>query len=486
MNLIPKKSTNLTYNYYCTFNSQGVWGVDRKIASIVEIRNRINSAFLFGKDGVLEAHDKIIRGDILVLLDDGWDVPPGISHNEQNCGLFGSMIVDDKKFPEFAELNPYDRLKSIAEKIKSMGYAGLALWVPANHFGEAYNENREKYMKDAEDFWTERAKMCAYADVKYLKVDWGYHGRDVEYRKIITDKMREFSPNTMIEHVIGIFDQPYDPDPEIQNGKDFAKFMELAKDTVEISDFYRTYDVLEDLSEATTLMRIAKLIDIKAESDEEYKGIINVEDNPVIAAALGMTMGIMRHTNKPRYDDVVNSLIWQRIAPPFKFEPSDFKYSENLVCDSYEFNGNPDEWPYIGHEIIKQYAPAVISANAPLAEVSYNDDYMPFVLNSRNKITDAYTVAVIEINKNNKKYTPLADISVSCTNPDAPIGFFGKVRTLTVNFDNKIDGAKVYLQHMTEETAAEITDSTEIKGNSLKIPGNLLNNGAAVIRIENT
>lgn len=484
MNLIPKEPNCLTYNYYCTFSSQGVWGVDKKIASIVEIRNRINSEFLFGKDGVLEAHDEIIRKDILVLLDDGWDVPPGIEHTEKNCGLFGSMIVDGEKFPEFAELNPYDRLKSLSEKIKSMGYAGLALWIPANHYGEEYGEAREKYMKDAEAFWTERAKMCAYADVKYLKVDWGYHGRDVEYRKIITDKMREFSPNTMIEHVIGIFDQPYDPSLEVQKGEAFLKFMELAKDTVKISDFYRTYDVLEELSEATTLMRIAKLIDIKAEADEEYKGIINVEDNPIIAAALGMTMGIMRHKNKPRYDDVVNSLIWQRIAPPFRFEPNDFKYSGELICDSYKFNANPNEWPYLGDEAIEQYAPAVMSANAPLAEVCCDEEYTPFVLNSRNKITDAYTVAVLEINKNNEKYIPLADISVCGASANAPVGFFGKVKTLAVNFDTGIEGARVYLQHMTEEEARNITDCAKIKGNTLIVSGEILNSRAAVIHIE--
>lgn len=483
MNLIPKKSTNVTYNYYCTFNSQGVWGVDKKIASIIEIRSRINSEFLFGKDGVLEAHDEIIRGDILVLLDDGWDVPPGTEHNEKNCGLFGSMIVDDEKFPEFAELNPYDRMKSLSEKIKSMGYAGLALWVPANHYGERCDDSEEKYMKDGEKFWTERAKMCAYADVKYLKVDWGYHGRNVAYRKIITDKMREFSPNTMIEHVIGIFDQPYDPYPEVQNGEEFSKFMQLAKDTVKISDFYRTYDVLEELSEATTLMRIAKLIDVKAESDILYTGIINVEDNPVIAAALGMTMGIMRHKNKPRYYDVVNSLIWQRIAPPFKFEPSDFKYSENMICDSYKFNGNPNEWPYLGNETIEQYAPAVMSVNAPLADVKCDEGCIPFVLNSRNKITDAYTVAVLEINKDNEKYIPLADISVCGATADAPVGFFGKVKSLTINFDRKIDGAKLYLQHMADEEATDITDCVKIKENSAVIPGNILK-AAAVIRIE--
>ena len=106
------------------------------------------------------------------------------------------------------------------------------------------------------------------------------------------------------------------------------------------------------------------------------------------------------------------------------------------------------------------------------------------MLNSRNKITDAYTVAVLEINKNNEKYIPLADISVCGASANAPVGFFGKAKTLAVNFDTEIDGAKVYLQHMTEEKAKDITDCAEIKGNTLIISGEILNNDASIIRIE--
>lgn len=484
MNLIPKSSEKLTYNYYCTFTSQANWGVDKKITSIIEIRNRVNSEFLFGKDGVLEAHDELIRKDILVLLDDGWDVPPGIEHNEENCGLFGSMILNDEKYPEYANLNPYDRLKALSDRIKNMGYAGLALWIPANHYGEKYNEEREKLLNDANVFWTDRAKMCSYADVKYLKVDWGYHGRDVEYRKIITDKMREFSPNTKIEHVIGIFDQPYDPNLEIQNSPEFAEFMELGKQTVKISDFYRTYDVLDELNEVTTLMRIKKLVEIKAKSDNDYMGIINVEDNPLIAAALGMTMGIMRHKNKPAYNDVVNALIWQRTAPPFRFIPEDFQCSDTLICDKYKFNTDPTVWPYLGNQTIEQYAPSVISANAPLADIVCEDEYTPFVLNSKNKVTNAYTVAIIPINKDNKKYTPLADISVCNADADAPVGIFGKFKTLTIKFNQKIDGRKIYLQNMTDTSAEDITDAVEIGENKITIFGDGINSDAFVISLK--
>lgn len=483
MNLIPEKPQSLTYNYYCTFNSQSVWNTDKKISSIIEIRNRLNSEFLFGKDGVLEAHDKNIRGDMLVLLDDGWDVPPGIEHTETNCGIFGSMIADDEKFPEFAKMSPSEKLKGLSDKIKSMGYAGLGLWVPANHYGEKYRENREKCFADADIFWSGRAKMCAYADVKYLKVDWGYHGRDVEYRMLITDKMKKYSPSAFTEHVIGIYDQPYDPSPAAQNSDDFMQFMQLAKKTVCISDFYRTYDVLDEFSEATTLMRLAKLADIHARAADEYKGIINVEDNPVIAAALGMTMGIMRHKNKPRYNDVTDALIWQRLAPPAKFDPSKLKYSPKLICDSYSFHGNLNEWPYIGSETISQYAPSVMSVNAPLAEVCCTDEYTPFVLNSKNEITGAYTVAVIPVNRNNEKYTAPVDITVRGASVLHPIGIFGDFKILTVHFNESAEGKKIYVQPLGGNDAVPVTEQIKTNGAALQIPGSLCSRPFALFLI---
>lgn len=362
-----------------------------------------------------------------------------------------------------------------------MGYAGTGLWVPANHYGEKCEDERSHIMKEAEIFWTDRAKMCAYADIKYLKIDWGYHGRDVEYRKLITDIMRKYSPGTKTEHVIGLFGEPYDPSPKRQNTERFRTFMELAKDTVKISDFYRTYDVLDELSEATTLMRIVKLAEVAAEADRDYLGIINVEDNPVIAAVFGMTTGIMRHKNRERYEDSINTLIWHRIAPPNRFEPTKLISGDTLACDVYKYNNDPSVWPYIGKKTIKQYAPSVISYNAPLAEVESCDEYTPFVINAKNSITGAYSVAVIEINKENKKYYPNVSVSVSGADINAPVGIFGKFEKLELCFEQNIEGKKVYMQKMSEYEAEEITEKVKIKGEKIEIAD--FNLRAAVLKI---
>lgn len=53
-----------------------------------------------------------------------------------------------------------------------------------------------------------------------------------------------------------------------------------------------------------------------------------------------------------------------------------------------------------------------------------------------------------------------------------------------MNFESNIDGARVYLQHMTEESAADITKLVQVKANSLIISGELLNSDAAVICVK--
>ncbi len=483
MNLIPKKNDRTIYNYYCTFHSQGKWGLDQNTDFVavtnmaVVARDRINSKFLFGENGVLTAHSKKIRGDILALLDDGWDVPVGTVHNEENCNLFGSMCLDAGKFPEYALLVPKDRLKAISDRVKAMGYAGLGLWVPANHFGEDCTKPKETRLKEAREFWEDKGRLCAYADVKYLKVDWGYHGRDVQYRMIVTEAVKKYSPNTQMEHAIGIWGEPYDPEPEVQKTDAFLDFMKLAKETFGISDVYRTYDVLLELSTATTLMRVSKLVDINVSAGEGLAGVVNIEDDPIAAAALGMSMGIMRHKDGTCYEDVEKALIWQRLAPPFAFDPSAITYSDMLLCDSMYFDGDPDIWPYVGQKTIRQYAPATMSRNAELAAVESRDETgeVPFVLTSKNLVTGAYTIAAVTRTIEERgKCIPLARVSTEGASADAPVGIFGKFAELNIGFDRDITSSRIYAQNLLADTAEDITSKVEISGNTLKLSGDCI------------
>ena len=57
------------------------------------------------------------------------------------------------------------------------------------------------------------------------------------------------------------------------------------------TDVYRTYDVTSILSLPTTLDRLAEMLK-GAEGHSEVRGLMNVEDEVYVAAAMGCTMGI--------------------------------------------------------------------------------------------------------------------------------------------------------------------------------------------------
>ena len=57
--------------------------------------------------------------------------------------------------------------------------------------------------------------------------------------------------------------------------------------TLQISEAFRSYDVIDVMSEATTLDRLSYIL-------KSAKGIVNAEDEPYIAASLGCANGIMR------------------------------------------------------------------------------------------------------------------------------------------------------------------------------------------------
>ena len=155
--LKPVNEKNI-YNYYCTWTSQKTWNcsVTPDAITAQDMRDRLGSEFLFGEKGVLNFHPECIRQDMLVVLDDGWDVANGVTHEKDSDNAsFGSLIPDAGKFPEIAGLAPYERLKALSQKVKELGYAGLGLWVPSNYFGEDVSEDYEERLKKAGAFWEE-------------------------------------------------------------------------------------------------------------------------------------------------------------------------------------------------------------------------------------------------------------------------------------------------------------------------------------------
>ena len=126
MNLIPEQS-GTTPNYWCTWGIQNSSLRSREHAENLvftgdqgahSARENLNAELLFGKNGWSDQFDGI-RGDLSLMLDDGWDVAYGI-HPKENLSSFGSVLPDPQRFP-FCTGSPEERLEKLNRKVQSRG-----------------------------------------------------------------------------------------------------------------------------------------------------------------------------------------------------------------------------------------------------------------------------------------------------------------------------------------------------------------------------
>lgn len=103
MNLIPDQAQD-TGNYWCTWRSQATACGNKNLVKVHtgKAADAIGEEFLFGEIGALVHYiSPEVRGDLIVVLDDGWDVPYDLKpswHNDGSDDLFqyGSMIVNEE------------------------------------------------------------------------------------------------------------------------------------------------------------------------------------------------------------------------------------------------------------------------------------------------------------------------------------------------------------------------------------------------------
>ena len=425
-------------NYWCTWSAQWALSIGRlseagKKAGYFEGNNNaricICEETVFGEDGFAYQFPDV-RGDLFLLMDDGWDVP------FEGCesfpiSAFGSVIPSSDRFPSFPG-TPAERLKGINDKLRDIGWRGLGLWISPTMTGKEQDFQYEDHREQHEEYWKERVLWCKEAGVRYWKVDWGSfgHGDIVEYRRMISRIGKAYFPELIVEQTT--CSAPYNGIPE--EGKtrytDYDFTISLAKQVVEFCDVYRTYDVTDDmLSDTTTLDRLFWFLSFAP-------CVMSCEDALYTGAALGCALGVMRsHYGKDylrmnrKLDEVNASLKWQRFAP--SFAGGKLNVSDDLLSDTMYF-GPQDTWnDVIRNREVTQEAPAVMARNTPLP-VGKREEKMPFVIASMNP-TGAYSLAAI------KRREFLFDTqapTVACTVGEASrIGIFGDFKEITLYFD---------------------------------------------------
>ena len=499
MKLIPSEGRN-TANYWCSWRNQRLFmpipyfhmrQYDLKTHNEIQ-REMLSDEFLFGKRGIVSCYMEDIRKDMYIMLDDGWDIP-----YQNNYEAFGSLELNEDRFP-YGGKTPAENLAILSQKVKDLGYSGTGLWVPVQCIGETVQNPFTK--EQFRDYWIARAKWLDEADIAYLKVDWGIHCSDVDYRLLLTDIFKQYAPHMQVEHTVveGWFHD------ETRDNTDFS-------DVLRISDSFRLYDVRFDFNSVSTLSRAAALLSLDCDVRTDCAGLINVGEEPYIAAALGCTMGIMSHpllrgtvmsvvpddfhngistraTLKSEYhsfDHYQRALRWQRLAPAFSYRKGETICSQKRLEDTWTYQKEP--YPYDANDLkgktIRQSAPQIIARGTALPQIiqkgnTVHQPYAPYIVASKNRETGVYTVASLPrtIDGVMNYTTPL--VSVVCTglSADKCFAVFGEFESLTLEFDRPIEGMKLYGGDLLLDDHKEITSlaGVRLEGNRLQLDGTLL------------
>lgn len=451
---MPEK-TSAAHDYFCTWNVQGYVS---SFTSTLEQRNAMNEQNLFGK-GRYQNWTGMFRklhSDLYFVLDDAWDVP---SNGDES--YYGSLIPDADRFPSLQGMTPEQKLTSLSNRIKQIGWKGLGLWVCA--------QEAPKYtVNDSESYWTERFNWMNKADVRYWKVDWGKHDSDPQWRKSLTTLGKKIAPGLHIEHA-------------------------LTPASLTFAEIYRTYDVENIIAIPHTIARIGEILTYP--TDSAKASILNCEDEPYIAVGTGSNIGIMRHEFngklpdgvqdfvfppqgrdlKSRLDEVVRAVRWHRIAEPFPIGQTSI-YVDTVKLHDYWVMGEKETWVNRkAGSLNEKSAPAIIARGIekPLVNSVNGDTLKPYILASRYP-NGAIAVSSIGRTINRAYITPRANVLIKVDSLNKPIGIFGRYNQLTIQIASPGRIKKIVAQDLAGDKPIDITKKIIIEPNQLIIPGKLI------------
>jgi hypothetical protein len=455
-NLIPSTPGSAP-DYFCTWNIQG-YTVSYVITKSQRDAMTESNIFGVGKYQNWAGFFPRIRSDLYFIMDDSWDV-------DFTNYDYGTDQLNPERFPTYASSGTEpEKLKKLNAAIQAKGWRAVGGWVCANK-AAAYHELSDH------DFYAERLQWMNLAGWGYWKVDWGKQSKDANWRRQLTDWAHAYAPNLQVEHAMNWSCVPF-------------------------ADAFRTYDIEAITAIPVTLSRVCQ--GIRQVAERNAKAIINCEDEPTIGAALGCAIGIMRHPyagNLPDgqqdyvfppvardlkhcLNEVERSVLWHRVAPPFKVDGKANIDQTNLT-DTWCFQAREGWATKTTGKWATNSSPARITRGGlSLPTVKVDAGEPPFVVASRNPngaICIATLGRTVCTSPTDRKYwTPLADITLAAGKLTGPIGIFGHYKTLTLTFDAPMSGRTILAQDILDYQSKDITPQAAIKGNTVTLSGDLI------------
>ena len=499
-----RTSKGRSATYWCTWATQDATLVNHQATGKLKfpgdqgvpgVRDNMNEHVVFGPNGWINLFPEH-RGDMLFLLDDGWDVPYGAKGGSAGIHSFGSLVPDRERFPSLGvNASDRDRLRELVRRTEDKGWMGLGVWVAC----QAYRERFEApfTLDELKEDLRRKFDEAAYAGVRYWKVDWGVHNFHVWYRRLMSEMKERYYPELIIDHcrgfnnaVNGQVDPHLKPDDEYRHvgwtGRIFGvpEYDPITRDYEEImsfSDVFRTYDSAHPLTTATMLERAAW--ELRAADKSSSRVVINTEDEPLIAAGLGLELSMMRapvwpgnHVRdvRPRHRRMAEDMrcvVWQRLAPPFGSDtPAKTLHSEKSIRESWRFI--PGECWFTGDRETSYYqvAPACVARGLALPEVIGSDGDIPFVIGSRHPGGALAFAALPLLDPVKMSYTPKAEVRFDAAlEVGVPVGVFGRFGSLVL--DDRTDGRRIFAHDVLCGERVDITALCVRTAGKVVLPG---------------
>jgi hypothetical protein len=172
-------------------------------------------------------------------------------------------------------------------------------------------------------------------------------------------------------------------------------------------------------------------------------------------------------------DEVIRSLRWQRIAPPFSPGQGTVSISSEILKDSWIFERGQTWQPEIVGAKVTQGAPACIARNIELPEVHATGE-KPFVLATRFP-NGAVAIAAQERTEVGKAwYMPGCDVTLRVSDASGPFGVFGHFNSLAFKFDHPLSKNRVLAQDLASDESIDITSAVQLQERSMLIPGDVI------------
>ncbi|HEV2499651.1 MAG TPA: hypothetical protein VGY31_08745 [Terriglobia bacterium] len=493
--LVPERP-GTTPSYWCTWDTQSYTLESKYIFDQVHGAEHLNETLVFKDPGWITHFYKKVRKDLFVLYDGGWDIPLSVDFTGKGHWHLGSMEVAVDKFPS-CKGSPSERLTKLNEMTLKAGWRGAGIWAAAQDYGDG-KDGRLLDRTQVERDLRQRARWSREAGVGYWKVDFGARGNDPKYRRLVTDVCREEAPELVVEHArtcgpVNDEVNPWEKIPRIAHhtGRyapwDDGKILASALELLSFSSVLRTYDVLLQLSVPSTLDRVAQLIKNKPSSIRGSGGLILCEDEVYIAAALGCAMGIMRsrlwktytdarydpYQLNRRADEAVRAVRWQRLAPAFPAWQGEAVLDSVVFMDDWRFEKGETATTWLFGRDVRQGAPARVARRMALPIV-HADGAAPYVIASHNPNGSVSVATLPRASKDRGIYLPLVDVEIDIRNGHAPVGVFGRYRSLTMKLSNELGTRRVWAQDLAGDEAVDVSSRLRKQGRSLIFPGSLI------------